>query len=309
MNFDNVNTEPFVGYHQFHEHINITIKILTSSLRNTISHVNTFNDNKELGRLIAGTDPAWNTPPVWSFDGLTNEQVYGFVSELGIVSVFSARDDFVEGVEAEITRWNSMLPDSTKLISVEDYENDDEKLVTLYNKYNWPKNRIEKYLPLVKYFRLSRNCIAHRNLKASQALSEYSESQELKNAFVKDFKNDTISTLPEFKANEKMVFDPKLSLFTSHLLRCIAQDVNKHLLLFLGGDGVLNMAATHSFFKEKPIRTEAYRTPEAIYNFILSGRYRVLLENDFEAISRASKLGLWKKCLDQYEIKYNNVGA
>lgn len=309
MNIENVNTEPFVGYHLFHEHINVTIKILTASLNNTIAHVNNSTDEKELGNLISKTDPAWNLPPIWSFSGMSKEQVYGFVSELGLVSSFSALDDFFDGVEAEIERWNSKLAETKRMIPADCYDKADEKVLTIYRKYDWDTKEIDNYLPILKYFRLARNCIAHRNSKASPALTEYSGSAELDKEFSNNFKNKTISTLPIFQRDGKVILDPKLAIFASHILRCICKEVNKILLSFLGEDGVLNMAAQHGFLREKPVETEAYRTPEAIFNFILTDRYRVALNDDREAISRARSLGIWKPCLKQFEALGRKVSA
>ena len=300
MNIDNVNTEPFVGYHLFHEHVNIVIKLLTASLNNTINHVNNFPDNKELGRLIISSEPSWNQPPIWSFSDMPREQVYGLVSELGIVSSFSAVDDFFDGVEAEIERWNSKLPNVKKMQPVAEYDKADEKIITVYKKYGWKLKNVNLYLPILKYFRLVRNCMVHRNSKASIALSEYSSSDELNETFSKKFKNKTLTCLPEFSRGEKIVIDPKIAIFISHTLRMICKDVYRILAVFLGEEGILNMAAQHGFFKEKPERSNAYRTPEAIYNFILTDRYRVTLINDTEAISKASKLGVWKDCLEQF---------
>lgn len=309
MNIENVNTEPFVGYHLFHEHINVTIKILTASLNNTIAHVTSSEDDKELGNLIAKTDPAWNLPPIWSFSGMSEEQVYGFVSELGLVSAFSALDDFFDGVEAEIERWNSKIVEVERMKPADCYDKADEKVLTIYKKYGWDTNRIDKYIPVLKYFRFARNCIAHRNSKASPALTEYSGSSELDKEFSRNFKNKTISALPIFQRDEKVVIDPKLAIFASHILRCICKDVNQILLDFLGEDGVLNMAAQHGFLRVKPVETDAYRTPEAIFNFILTDRYRVMLKDDREAINRASSLGIWKPCLNQFEALDRKVRA
>jgi len=311
MNLDNVNTEPFVGYHLFHEQINITIKILSASLNNTMTHANKFDDGRELGRLIAKTDQAWNMPPVWSFSEFSEEQVYGFVSELGVVSAFSALDDFFIGVEAEITRWNSKLRDDQKIIPLKDdeYENSDEKVINFYTRFKWELDSIDKFLPVLKYFRLARNCIAHRNSKASPALCEYSQSEELKSSFNNYFSNKTNSSLPIFETDERVILDPKLAIFSSHLLRSICKEVNQRLICFLGESGILNMATYHGFFKEKTVKTDAYRTPEAILNFILTDRYRVIVNDNKEAIKLAKELKLWNKCQGAFDKSVKVISA
>ncbi|MEI7283530.1 hypothetical protein [Pectobacterium carotovorum] len=306
MNLENVNTEPFVNLHLFHEHINITIKILTASLHNTFEIVSSSNDEKELGKLIAKTDPAWNTPPIWSFSGISKAQIYGYVSEFGVIGAFSALDDFFEGVESEINRWNEKLDEEKKMVPIDGYDKFDEKVLNFYSKYNWKTIEIDKYIPLLKYFRLVRNCIAHRNCKPSSALIDYSTSDFLDSTFSDNFKNNTIAILPKFKKEEKVVIDPKLAIFSSHILRCISEDVNNKLIQFLGQDGVVNMAAHHGFLKEQPVITDAYKSAEAIFNFILTDRYRVILDNNREASVKAKNIGVWRRCLAQFEASTRN---
>ncbi|EOX4464591.1 hypothetical protein L4D16_00055 [Vibrio alginolyticus] len=303
MNLDYVNSEPYRGYHQFHEKMNTTIKIMTASLHHTMNHVNEIGDDKELGRMIAASDKAWINPPIWSFEGLSESEVYNFVSELGIVSAFSALDDFFDGVEAEIERWNKKLPERERTLPLKKYDKAEEKVENIYVKYDWSVKLIEKYLPVLKYFRLARNCIAHRNSKVSPALACYSSSDELKQHFEKIFKNKTITCLPEFEENQKVVFDPKLSIFCSHILREIAKAVNAILLSILGVRGIFNMAIYHGFIRDKPVKTDAYRTPEAVLNFILTDRYKLILSNDLEAVAQAKKQGLWKICIEEFDKK------
>lgn len=307
MNINHVNTEPFVNFHLFHEHINITIKILTASLHNTFEIVSSSNDNKELGKLIIKTDAAWNMPPIWSFSGMTKEQIYGYVSEFGVIGAFSAFDDFFEGIESEISRWNEKIDENKRLVPVDDCNRFDEKVLNFYSKYNWKTNEIEKYIPLLKYFRLVRNCIAHRDGKSSSALSDYSRSNLLDSVFHENFRNKTITTLPKFKKEEKIIIDPKLAIFSSHILRYISKDVNNNLIQFLGEDGIVNMASYHAFFKEQPVLTDAYKTAEAIFNFILTDRYRVILDNNKEASKKARTIGVWKRCLIQFETSTRNL--
>ena len=69
------------------------------------------------------------------------------------------------------------------------------------------------------------------------------------------------------------------------------------------------MAAFHAFFKDIVIKSRAYKTPEAVINLILSERYRVNLENGFEAIQILRKLGTWISCIKEFEKKYGEESA
>ena len=68
MNTKKANTEPFRVYHDFHEKINTTIKVLSASVFNLTNHLNQTDDEKELGRIIVKTDKSWPLPPVWSLN-------------------------------------------------------------------------------------------------------------------------------------------------------------------------------------------------------------------------------------------------
>jgi hypothetical protein len=306
LNINDARTEPYIGYFEFHEHINITIKIMSASLFHTLDYLNNSSDDRELGNLIRNADQSWNSPPIWSIKNTFSEkEVYGFASELGLISSFSALDDFIESVEGEISRWNSKLAEEKQLIPSNDYETTDEKIITLFNKYSWSILSIQDYLPLIKYFRLSRNCYVHRRGKASSALCEYSISQELKDSVDKYMKNGVIKNLPVFEKNEKIIFDPKTIFFCSYMFKKITDFVNLNLLGFLGQEGVVNMAANHAFFKDKAIKTSAYRSPEAVLNSIIFTRYRVKLEDDQEVIKIAKKLRIWKNIRSEFESNYD----
>jgi len=309
MEIENAYTEPFVGYHYFHKQINIAIKIVTASLIQTMSHVSKSANNKELGDLISNADPAWRNPPVWSFSDVSESDIYSFVGELGVVSAFSALDDFFDGVDGEISRCNATIHTSKKLEPSINLESSEEKVLAIYNKYSWKTEKVDRFIPVLKYFRLVRNCIAHRSSKASPALVNYSSSSELVGNFSEYFESKTIAELPRFCPHGIVKIEPKLAIFCSHILREITKSVNGELLAFLGIDGVLYMAAYHGFLKEKPVQTDAYKTPEAVLNFILVDRLNVALSNNTEAISRAAKLGFWKKCIDQYSVMQQQNGS
>ena len=302
MNIDSANIEPYRRYHDFHENINITIKVISASVFNLINHLSA-SDEKELGRLIEQTDKSWTLPPIWSLEGKISEEYFGIVSDLGILSIFSALDDFINGVEAEISRWNANPYCKKQLLIVDKYEIQDEKIRNLFSKYGWDIGEIEEESRIIKYFQLCRNCMAHRSSKASEALMEFSLSEELKDSFEK-FKNETINLLPTFEVGQKIFIDPKTAIFCSHLVREATKIVNQKVISYLGIEGIVNMAVFHFIFKDVPVNITACKTPEAVINLILSERYRVYLENGTEAIQILKSIDKWIPCIKMFQKKY-----
>ncbi|MEB8434550.1 hypothetical protein OO007_20090 [Cocleimonas sp. KMM 6892] len=319
MDISNANTEPFLGYHLFHENINVNIKILSASLHSTIKTIDQSKDPDKLGKLITEADASWNNPPIKSFGEITTEQILSSVSNFGIIASYSAFDDFLNGIEAEIARYKSFSDEETNIditkSANEKTKDEDEKIINIYERNNWDTKNIKNYLPTLKYFRLIRNCMAHRDSKSSEKLAICSKSEELMSSFNKHIKNKTINVLPSFSINDEIIIDPKLSIFYSHLLREVASDINSKTVSILGVNGLLNMAFYHLFKEHKSVSTNAYRRPQTVWNTILHGRYRMRLKDDTEAIQKAKNIkilvkngneetDLWKECIKQFEKKY-----
>ena len=55
---------------------------------------------------------------------------------------------------------------------------------------------------------------------------------------------------------------------------------------------------------EKPVRTDAYKTPEAVLNLALTERYRVPVEDRLIPTSVMKKVGLWKDFIDAFDRGY-----
>lgn len=270
MNTENANTEPYRQYHDFHENLNTTVKVLASS----VVYMCNDADDKKFKNALNKAEESWKFAPIASIDFLPENRMLSTITTLGIVSAFSAMDDLIIGIEAEISRWNSKLDKKKRLIPQENYPQSDEKIINLYSKYNWSTSNVENQFDILKYFRYVRNCISHRNSKVSDALSELSKSVDFQEYFKRFYSRDDKPDLPKFEPDEEIILEPRLAFFCSNILRNIAKDFNEKLIAHLNDDGLINMAAHHIFFKTDIIRTPSHRTPEAVLNNILQHRYR-----------------------------------
>lgn len=303
MDISKAITEPFANYHDFHEKLDSRVKILTASLFHTLGYLKTPGNDGEIENLIKSADSSWKYSPVLSLDGYSNDEIFNYVSELSIFSSFSAFDDCLTGMSAEVSRWGSV-----RKIKVQEKNGSDDssegKIEKFYERLSWKTDKIASYIPIFNYFQSVRNCIAHRNSKASRELQCISTSEDLVGAIAMHFPSG--KPLPTFRENDLIILKPKTTLLCSHILRLICQDMNTHLVRTLGEGGLLYMACHHAFFKERPERTAAKKRAEVVLKSILVQRYKITYKDKYKPVSLAKDLGIWKQCLESYEEKYAN---
>lgn len=300
MDVSVANLEPYRRYHDFHDELNSTLKVLSAAAQYTVATVSVPQSSIRLGDLIKAADPSWKYPPIWDHHPRLGPAMLGSIAQLGIISVWSALDDFRVGVEAEVSRWESFSGQT--LARVELAKSDEERespLNRFLDKYCWRADDKRDLLTVLSFFGTMRNCIAHRAGKASPLLVETSAMISLQTAY-RTVVDAGERTLPRFGLGEEILVHPKLAILYSHLGRKIAMHVNSKLVPILGADGILNMAAFHTPYLEHP-RAGKPRFPEAALNLALKQRYRVSVLDKDEAPRRLRELGQWKRFARSYE--------
>lgn len=297
--------QPFQAFHSFHERINVHIKVAHSANLLLVRHAGVPNSQNELADLITSCHPSWNAPPVRNLSiDLQRTQDAG-VSAFAVVSIFSAFDDFLIGTEAELSRASGNLqaikPVRVELVSDGDEEKVD-RVFRLYASMGWDSREIDGLQPLLRYFRLCRNCIAHRDGRASKSLAAQSKDDSLRIALaiLQDGEERGIMT---FNSNEAIHVSPILAIMCSHILRLIAIDANARLVEALGLDGVLKSVVFYAVQLNNELGAKPRKRPEAIVNALLT-KSRVRLGSRDESIAEMKRIGIWA----QY-VKAITLGA
>ena len=305
MDLSRAQLDAFRGLHYFHENLNIHIKSSTAGIILLADAAGTHSNSRHMGELIRNSHPAWNSPPVHQLNLNIYKRIYCSVGAYAIVALFSALDDFLTGLEADISRYeakgNAVLRQAKPKANESDNEQA-EPIESLYNRYSWSTNGIVPLLPALKYFRLIRNCLAHRSSRASLALSEHSKDQNFQ-AGMKELLERTTPSAPKYEHNEEIFIDPTLAICCSDVLRTIAADCNKKCLELLGIHGFL-LLVCQNLDKPQKCSTAAYKSPEAVLNLALIERYRVAIEDKYEAPKEAQRLGLWKDFYKSFQANY-----
>lgn len=301
MDLSRAQLDAFRGLHYFHENLNIHIKSSTAGIILLADAAGTNIDPRHMGELIRRSHPAWNSPPVHQLDLDIYKRIYCSVGAYAIVAIFSALDDFLTGLEADISRFEAKGNPVARQPKVAD--NDQvEPIESLYNRYSWPTTGITSVLSALRYFRLIRNCLAHRSSRASLALSDHSKDQAFQ-AEMKGLLERTTPSAPTYERNEEIFVDPTLAIGCSDVIRTIAADCNRKCLKLLGIDGFLLLVCQNLGNPQK-CSTAAYKSPEAVLNLALIERYRVGVADRYEAPKEVQRLGLWKDFYKSFQANY-----
>lgn len=303
MDLSRAQLEAFRGLHYFHENLNVHIKCSTAGILLLKDAVGRSENPRYMGELIKSSHPAWNSPPVHQLDSSLYKRISCSIGAYAIVALFSALDDFFTGVEADISRYEAKGNAVARKENIS--ENDQvEPIEVIYRRYSWQTISISRSLSVLKYFRLMRNCLAHRSSRASQALAEYSQDQNFQSS-IKGLLVRTTTSAPIFEHNDEIFVDPTLAICCSDTIRTIASDCNRQYLQMIGINGFL-LLACQNLSKPSKFLTAAYKSPEAVLNLGLIERYRVGLPDKYVAPKEVQRLGLWKDFYKSFHNNYRN---
>ncbi len=177
------------------------------------------------------------------------------------------------------------------------------RLVSSITLWGWDTGVLDTVDPVYGYFCAVRNCIAHRSGRASKKLVAAAAASSLQQCLAtwhgKDGKR--VPPLPAITAHEDVAVLPRHVILASEACGRITQDTNAKLITFLGTEGIVYMAAHHSLLSGRPLKTEAWNSPEAMLHVLLSNRYQVKLSSETEAIQVLRKLDKWKQYKRTFE--------
>lgn len=287
--------QPFKAFHSFHERINVHIKVASAAALLLVRYAAEPSLKDQLADLITASHPSWNAPPLRDVSIDVQRSQESAISAFALLATFSAFDDFLVGTEAEVSRGGRT--DNLQAVSFEDadgIEDEEEKVDRVFRLYatqNWSTSGIAKLKPILRYFRLCRNCIAHRSSRASKALADQSTAPELKSALAK-LQAYPDRGLKSFNVNEDIYIPPTLAIMCSHVLRLIALDANGKLVNTLGLDGILRSAAHHAVRLNSELGGKPRNRPEAIMNAFLT-KSRIRLEFRDDSIKEMKRIGIW----------------
>ena len=305
MNFQNANSEPYYRFFRFHEEFTRNMKVAFGAIEQVraSSHVES-GESKKLITLPTGGEP-WGGATQWNDVCKVMTDAKHFLSQMSLVGVMSAFEDFLINTEAELDRYSKLIDPS--------FQSPPQKEMSEVSRTEWICRRLEcsttplnSVLQIIDYFSIARNVIAHRSSRATKQLIAKVQNRDFQECLDewKTPRGKKLPALPALELNREIRFLPRHAILASIMCCSAAEMINKQLISVIGQNGVVYMAAYHALFNEDALPKGANKTAVALINDVLFDRYRVT-EFDSEATIKCLKeIGKWKHCLLQFERLY-----
>ena len=316
------NTEASLRFHRFHERLNRSLKtqvIGLGMLKDAIDKGETRDGIKEI--LYAQND-LWGGMPDWGRPQELIDEGRLDIGRAGVVRGFSAFDLFLDNLSAELESYGRFRGAKPKpkgrLPARQGGDGTDDGaaaaeagLTRYYERIGADLDGVKFLLPLYVYFRVARNCIAHRDAIASGAAEDLSRGDGIRDALEAWPDHTDDMRVPEIlplKEGAEILFTHRQALSNSSILRLIAMDANEKALTILGVEGVVYAAAKRLLSIPSANDPEIRRSMPATINYILSDRYRVRNVDSLGASRILSSLGMSKRCERRFQSLVGPAG-
>ena len=306
MNCSKANIEPFCVYYKAHESLNNLVKIASASLDLLKPLTERPDGLDQLNKVVQRTTEPWG--PIWHNNvGVLREDAVAYLAGLAVVHSLSAFEHFLTFAKAECDRWNAV---NGRPAVNGTWRNDDGDITLsqLYAMFGWSRAPIEPYEALFRFIQECRNCMVHRDGRASQGLCATAESVSLRECLANwpfSRENKHLPDLPNIVGGDQIVFAPKHAILSSATCYRIVEEVNSQIVRDLSDDGMVYMAAFHSLIDvQHPARLPNHRSPEKAVMQFLQSRYRVSDVDQEQVIASLRKLNVWEKVRKRHSEVY-----
>jgi hypothetical protein len=262
MDLSHATLESYFKFHKHHEELNRNLKVAVIALNLLKLKLDAGATMAEIKGIMYGTTNMWGGMPDWTDPVKWVDNAIYDLADHGVVRVFSAFDVFLDELQGELqtcslSKQLSLKPlsNSARVHDVDEEEPD--RCFRMLNKYGIQIPHELHVKPIYNYYRLSRNCIAHRSSFASSALATLSDSSELKAAIQQWRTITTNRTSPPVRSlvsGEQIQFTHRDAIFSSSVTRHVALAINRVVIDNIGIKGLILLIAQNHILKVKSIR-------------------------------------------------------
>jgi hypothetical protein len=309
MNIETAATEALVRFLDFETGFDRSFKLGIAALLHVEKVVSGVGGPRIIQGLIADTGEAWRIDDGWSDPPKHIRRTQVDASLLGLVQVHAAIDDFVVSLEADLARWNDAQGIEREKNEATEDDDESERFEVLCRRHGWKTRPLGAWTPLLQFFRMVRNCVAHRSGMATRALANAARAPELAECLAKWGRRvDSPPPMPEIAENSEIVIAPRHVILSLEAAQKASSYLNKCALDTFGDRGMVYLAAHHSLLTESPrVLSEAHTSPEAVVNFALSDRYKVRNVATKTTIEVLRDLGVWSRCRSRHSALYGSL--
>jgi hypothetical protein len=297
------NTEASLRFHRSHEQLNRSLKVQMLGLGLLADEIDVNRQPAELKeRLYRRSDWLWGGMPDWSDPQAIVIDARRDIGQAGVVRAFSAFDLFMDEIAADLIRWLAFTNQEQLLANEKSQEPD--RAARFYHRIGGTPKSVEFLWPVYRYFRFARDCIVHRDGRASNALLETYKDPALMHALDAWVEQTGEMTAPEVTSIDPgclIDFNHRQAISASSVLRLVAFDINRQVIKIVGVNGLVYFAAFHILFDPDAVIDLAQKQSmlKALVE-VLSDRYRVRFITEKDASRMLRELGLTKSCNDVF---------
>lgn len=328
MDISKASTEAYRVLLRNHERTVDTVQLATAALSLLTAESQRAGGADAVARLVNGAHPQWNKPGRAfpnSGKGIATAQAH--LSNLVVVRSLSTLDVYIRDALLDLCRFspsarsipgfpgfqegaaNGAPAPCADAVSAFMKSMSFEKRVraawTVVGE-TMPKE-VRALMPLFRYFRLSRNRIAHFGEVAGPQLERYAASAAVNRSLQKWYARGKKAgqPLPTLKAGQEIVFEPHHAILASAVCQTIARAHNDLCARLLGAEGLTRLAA-HSALHRKshPARAGSQRSAGGAVVQFLRARYRVKNATvaDVQRVLHAD--GAWDAAVERHRELY-----
>jgi hypothetical protein len=161
-------------------------------------------------------------------------------------------------------------------------------------------------MPFHRYFTLARNCIVHRNGRATDEFAELAVSSELINCHSGWItkRRTAMPELPKIVAGAEIDWLPRHTILCLAVYYAAAKYLNDQMVINMGIKGLVYMAAHYILFDADTIASCSQRSVEVAIRTALHNRYRYAGVNKDELITALRDMGKWQSCRDAFATRF-----
>lgn len=294
------NTEAFYRFHRFNEAFDRDLKVTFGVLEGLRTGAFPSVDGKT--SLPIGKEP-WKkltsfADPVTAARDATRQ-----TATMGIVRVTAAFEDFLITLEGDyqrtaITREPAGVFASTAPATGED----GTRIAETCERLGLDPQMLTPILPFHEYFYSARNCIVHRNGRASRQFIEIARSDRVAAAHANlPTRSGAVPALPAVREGLETDWLPRHAILCASVYYWAARTLNVAMSERLGRDGFVYMAAHYGLLDADPVDSGARRTAESVIRTILNNRYRYRGLKVREIVETLKRINKWQACLHAFD--------
>lgn len=309
MDISQAVTEPFAQFMDFHDAFNHQFKAGVSAIRFISDEAASPKGLAVQTAFLSRMEKNWRDRHNWSSASAVLDRAAEDACRLAIVQIHSALDDFSTALRAEHARWCAAASITTSpYLAIKGTNEEDEPLWKLCQDLGLQSASIVGWRPLLGFFRVMRNCIAHSSGKASGHLASLATSPALAKVLNSWPRRPASKSppVPTAVESQQIRVPPKTVILCLDAAHRACEYINEQFRVFLGVKGMCYGAAYFCLLNpELQVLSTSYRKANRAICHTLSTRYKVIGPGP-TLVQQLQALNVWNKCVRRHARLYRN---